>query len=228
MSLPLDTDATINVISEPSFRIVRRTFRSGRCRLLPNNMHVGWITGYSLKILGKVLLTVQPSRKVSAFRSYFYITNKVALSVDVLLGLNTMRELGILISPDSNEVIYEGKPLKGMSNPSPLAFLDSPPTGEQTVSPIVAKQRLGWGKGLTVSAKVERTQEIPYLEAKIITIRVDKAHVGCDVCIDCVPNTCRIAVESSLSRVREGNLTEALVVSISGAPITLKRGQLIG
>ncbi len=40
--------------------------------------------------------------------------------------------------------------------------------------------------------------------------------------------THHIAVESTLSRVREGNLTEALVVNTSGAPITLKHGQHIG
>ncbi len=64
--------------------------------------------------------------------------------------------------------------------------------------------------------------------AKTITIRVDKAQVESDVCIDGAPNTCRIVVESTLSRVREGNLTEALVVNTSGAPITLKHGQHIG
>ncbi len=150
--------------------------------------------------------------------------------MDALLGLSTMRELGILISPDLNKIIYEGKPLRGMSNPSQLAFLDPPVTGEQTVSLIVAKQRLGGGKGHwpTVSAKAGRTQEISDRAAKMITIRVDKAQVGSDVCIDGAPNTCRIAVESTLSRVREGNLTEALVVNTSGAPITLKHGQHIG
>ncbi len=59
------------------------------------------VTGYNLEILGKVSLTVQPSKGVSAFRSYFYLIKKLALPVDALLGLNTMRELGILISPDS-------------------------------------------------------------------------------------------------------------------------------
>ncbi len=104
----------------------------------------------------------------------------MALPVDALLGLNTMRQLGIFTSPASNEIVYEGKPLKGMSNPFPLAFLDSPLAEEQTVSPIVAKERLGGGKGHspTVSAKVERTQEIPDRAAKIITVRVDKAQVG--------------------------------------------------
>ncbi len=141
-----------------------------------------------------------------------------------------MGELGILINPDSDEIIDEGKPLKGMSNPSPLAFLDSPLTEEQTVSPIVAKERLGGDKGHwpSVSAKVKGTQEIPDRAAKIITIRVVKALVGTDVCIDGVPNTHCIAEESTLSRVIEGNLTEALVVNTSGAHITLKHSQHIG
>ncbi len=117
-----------------------------------------------------------------------------------------------------------------MSNPSPLAFLDSPLTEEQTVSPIVEKKRFGGGKGHgpLVSAKVERTQEIPDRAAKIITFRVDKAQVGSDVCLDDASNTHHIAVESTLSRVREDNLTEALVVNTSGGPITLKHGQHIG
>ncbi len=183
-------------------------------------------TGCNLEIKGKVLSIVQQSRKVNAFRSYFYVIKTLALPVDALLGLNTMRELGILISHDSNAIIYKGKPLKGMTNPSPLVFLDSPLTGEQTVSPIVAKQRLGGGKGRwpTVSAKVERTQEMPDRAAKIITIRVDKAQVGSHVCVDSAPNTCRIVVESTLSKVKEDNLTEALVVNTLWAPITLKHG----
>ncbi len=86
----------------------------------------------------------------------------------------------------------------------------------------------GKGHWPTVSAKVERTQEIPDRTAKMITIRVDKGQVGSDVCIGGAPNTCPIAVESTLFRVREGNLTEALVVNTSGAPIALKHGQQIG
>ncbi len=73
-----------------------------------------------------------------------------------------------------------------------------------------------------VSAKVDGIQEIPDRAAKKITVRVEKAQTGSDVCIDCVPNICRIAVKSTLSRVSEGNLTVALVVNISGVPITLK------
>ncbi len=89
---------------------------------------------------------------------------------------------------------------------------------------------MGEGKGHwpTVSAKFEQTQEIPNRAAKIITIRVHKAQVGSDVCIHGASHTHRFAVESTLSRVREGSLTEALIVNTSGAPITLKHGQDIG
>ncbi len=188
------------------------------------------VTGSNLEILRKVSLTVQPSKEISAFRSYFYIIKQFALPVDAFLFEHCERQLGMLISPDSNEIIHEGKPLKGMGNSSPLAFLDSPFAKEQTVSPISPKERLGKGKGHwpTVSAKVERTQEIPNWATKMATIRVDKAQVGSDVCIHSGTHTHRIAVESTLPRVREGNLTEAMVVNTSGAPITLKHGQHIG
>ncbi len=89
-----------------------------------------------------------------------------------------MRELRMLISPDTNEVIYKGKPLKGMSNPYPMAFLDSLITEGQessedthSVCPIVAKERLSGEKGHwpTVATKVEGIQEIPDQDAKKIT-----------------------------------------------------------
>ncbi len=57
---------------------------------------------------------------------------------------------------------------------------------------------------------------------------VDKAQVGSNVCIHGASHAHRVAVESILSRVREGSLTEALAVNTSGAPITLKHGQHIG
>ncbi len=83
-------------------------------------------------------------------------------------------------------------------------------------------------KVIGLQSKVERTQEISDRAAKMIVIMVDKAQVGRDICINGAPNTHGIAIESTLSRVREGNLTEALVVNTSGAPITLKHGQHIG
>ncbi len=56
---------------------------------------------------------------------------------------------------------------------------------------------------------------------------MDKAQVGRDVCIDGALNTYHITIVSTLPRVREGNLTEVLVVNTSGALIILKHGQHI-
>ncbi len=71
LSVAVDTGATLNVISEHSFRELRGSLRGGRCRLLSNDMYIVGVTGYNLEIFGKVLLTVWPSRMVSGFRSYF-------------------------------------------------------------------------------------------------------------------------------------------------------------
>ncbi len=110
-SVAVDTEAAINVISEQSFRGLRRSLRGGRSRLLPNDMKVVGVTVYKIEILGKVLLTFRPTRKISGFRSFFLcVTNKLALPMDALLGFNTMRELRMLIIPYTNEDIYKGNP----------------------------------------------------------------------------------------------------------------------
>ncbi len=65
VSVALDTGAAINIISEPSFRIVRSSFRGGQCKLLPGDIAAVGVTGSDLEILGEVSLTIQPSNEVS-------------------------------------------------------------------------------------------------------------------------------------------------------------------
>ncbi len=62
---------------------------------------------------------------------------------------------------------------------------------------------------------------------KSIKVKVEEAHVGSDICIEGAPNISRVGVESTLSRVK-GHFSEALVVNISGALITLEHGLHIG
>ncbi len=45
ISVALDKESAINIISEPSFRQLRRTFRGGRCRLLLNDINAVGVTG---------------------------------------------------------------------------------------------------------------------------------------------------------------------------------------
>ncbi len=83
MYIAVDTKATIYVMSENSFRTLRRSFRGGRCTLLPNYLNVVGVSGSSLEILGKILLKVSPGN----------VTPNFALPVDAILGLNTMKDL---------------------------------------------------------------------------------------------------------------------------------------
>ncbi len=91
--LAVDTRATINVMSENSFRALRRIFRGGRCTLLPNDLNVVGVSGSNLEILGNIVLTVNPGKKVCDFRAVFYVTPNFVLPVDAILGLNSMKEL---------------------------------------------------------------------------------------------------------------------------------------
>ncbi len=57
---------------------------------------------------------------------------------------------------------------------------------------------------------------------KCIKVKVQEAHIGSDICLEGAPNISRVGVKSTLPRVREGHFSEALVVNILSAPITLK------
>ncbi len=82
LSLAMNTGATINVLSENSFRALRRTFRGGRCMLLPNDLNAVGVSGSNLEILGKIALTVNPGKKACDFCAVFYVTSNFALPVD--------------------------------------------------------------------------------------------------------------------------------------------------
>ncbi len=82
-------------MSENFFRSLRRTFRGGRCTILPNDLNVVGVSGSNLEILGKIALGVNPGKKVCDFRAIFYVTPNFALPVDAILGLNSMKELEI-------------------------------------------------------------------------------------------------------------------------------------
>ncbi len=90
-----DTGATINVMSDTSYRSLRRTFRGGRCTFLPNDLNFVGVSGTNLEIIGKIALRVIPGKKVRDFRATFYVTPNFALPVDAILGLNSMKELEI-------------------------------------------------------------------------------------------------------------------------------------
>ncbi len=69
--------------------------------------------------------------------------------------------------------------------------------------------------------------EIQARSAKRIPIRVLDAVVGSDVCLNGISYIQRLGVESTLSAVREGHVTDALVVNTTGGPVKIKQGLLL-
>ncbi len=120
LSVPVNAGATKNVMSENSFRALRRIFQGGHCTLLPNDLNVVGVSGSNLEILGKIVLRVNPGKKVHDFHAVFCVTPNFALPVDAILGLNSMKELQLEIKPGTNSVVYQGRQLVGMETPSPL------------------------------------------------------------------------------------------------------------
>ncbi len=98
LTIAVDRGATINVMSDNSFRAVRRSMRVGRYRLFPNYLNVLGVSGLNLEILGKVRLKISPGKKVWDFHTIFYITNIFALPVDAILGLNSLKKLHMIIN----------------------------------------------------------------------------------------------------------------------------------
>ncbi len=79
-----------------------------------------------------------------------------------------------------------------------------------------------------MSAIVEGTQTISENVAQRVRVRLPDASVGSDVCIDGAPNFHRLAVEPTLSCVKDGHLSEALVLNTSGMGIILRHGVKLG
>ncbi len=141
----------------------------------------------------------------------------------------------MLIQPGENSIIYKGRVHRGLTEPSAMASLPSQTsnTGKihdhTSVSPITVKEPKQKARvWKTVSAIVEGTQTISENVAQRVRVRLSDAPVGSDVCIDGAPNFHRLAVEPTLSRVKDGHLSEASVLNTSGTGITLRHGVKLG
>ena len=92
LSLAVDTGAAVNVLSEESYRALKRHSRGSKWVLRPCDLNLSGVTGSSLQILGKVTLPVRLSRNSRPFRTDFYVTSNFKLPSDGLLGLFAMKD----------------------------------------------------------------------------------------------------------------------------------------
>ncbi len=225
LSLAVDIGATVNVISEESYKILKRNSRGGKWILRPSDLNLSGVTGSALKILGKISLPISLSKNTRLVQTDFYVVSNFQLPSDGLLGLSAMKSHQIVINPKQNTVMYCGRHLEGMKHPAPLVSRQ-PRNGSlsrkgqrsngepQTIPSVRSPMR---DKDITeawreAKAIVNASYDIPARVAKRITIRVPEAPVGSDICLEGIGNVRRLAVESTLSTIRKGHVTHACIV----------------
>lgn len=241
LSLAVDTGATVNVISEESYRILKRESRGGKWTLRPSGLNLSGVTGSALNILGIISLPIRLSKSTQPIRTEFFVVSNFKLPSDGLLGLGAMKAHRIVIYPKENTVTYCGRHLKGMTHPSPLVSMQScvgslarkgqSSNGRPPVIPSIQSPKCdtdateAWKEAKVI---VNANYDIPARVAKQIKICVPEAPIGSDICLEGLGNVKRLAIESTLSTIRERHLTDALVVNTTGAPIRIKQGLFLG
>lgn len=241
LSLAVDTGATVNVISEESYKILKRESRGGKWVLRPSDLNLSGVTGSSLHILGIISLPIRLCKNTQPIRTDFYVVSNFKLPSDGLLGLRAMKSHRIVIYPKENTVKYCGRRLEGMKHPTPLVFKQSrvgslarkgqSSIGKPHLIPSIQSPKGdmdvtdGWREAKVI---VNANYDIPSRVAKRIKVRVPEAPIGSDVCLEGIGSVKRLAVESTLSTVRESHITDALVVNTTGGPIRIKQGVFLG
>ena len=111
ISFAVDTGAAVIVLSQESYKALKRNARGVRYMLLG-------VTGSALQVLGMVTLPIYLTKEISAME--FYVATNFKLLSDRILGLLAMKSNRIGINPDSNSIIYRGRELQALQKPMTL------------------------------------------------------------------------------------------------------------
>ncbi len=118
LTLAIDTEATVNEISDSAYKSLTRQAKGGTWPLQENDLNVIGVTGPALGNLGRVTPTDSLYKKVCPSRDYFYVTSRFAIPVNGILGLNGMKDLHITINPENKTIVYQEQRIPGIVNPS--------------------------------------------------------------------------------------------------------------
>ena len=247
--LSLDTGACVNIISEKSFKELKRRYRGNHWKVRSPDLKLSGVTGNNMDLLGVVTIPIRFSRTGESFKAEFYIASVFPLPADGLLGLSTMRHNHIDIKPHLNAITHRDKLYTAMESSSPLlhsggvvastvrtevaaerqsgliteSLIETPPYDS---SDIESKKEPNW---TSVSAVLSGGQRIRSQECRRLQVRLPHAKEGVDVV--CLSETARVkglSLESTLSTVRGDSLTDVLVLNRTGSDIHLKKGCCLG
>ena len=238
ISLGVDTGASLSILSERAYSILKLKVPHLPLALQQSHATLSSIQGSTLQVLGTVSLPVSLAPDSEVFNIPFHVTPQFDLPCDGLLGLDALTAHDITVHPKrraihSNECFY---PVMDVNFPllSSIASIPSDdtrlctPTGS-TPSSGSSEEKSSSSGPRVISAIVVGDQRIGPTCATRLSVRLTNAPVGS--CVLSTPESMRIhrlSLESTLSTVRDGHLSDALVTNVTGSPITLKHGVNLG
>ena len=122
-SLAVDTGAAVNVLSERAYQNIKRASRGSRWSLRPNDLVLKSVNNEALNILGIVRLPVSLGKKTTIHKVDFYVVANFSLPTDGLLGLTSLKSHKMVIKPDTNVILYQGRCFRAMDPPMSLTAL---------------------------------------------------------------------------------------------------------
>ena len=234
LSLGVDTGASCNLLSSQAYAKLKDLFN---LPLQPADNSLFNVQGSSLNVLGTVILSLSLTDHLPPFEAKFFVTPDFVLHSDGLLGLDSLVTHGIDVFPQLHAISYKDDVIPAMDISAPLLASKSPvctsqrayTTDHGSSLPDFTESKRSVSAVDVCSAVVIGDQRVSPMSAVRLPVRVANAPV--DSCVLSLPDSVRVhhlALESTLSCVRADNVTDALVTNLTGAPISLKNGVLLG
>ncbi len=141
ISLDVDTGAEVNVMPSNVFYKLkaRNKQQFGGLSLQVSDLDLTTCEGTSIQLEGMVKLPVRLSKHDRVKRLTFYVVNRFAITTDGLIGLQSLRELDVIIYPKRNMIWHLGVSYPSSDIAVPLLgadYSDNPNTlGSVSVGP---------------------------------------------------------------------------------------------
>ena len=238
ISLGVDTGASVTLLSESAYSILKVKLPNLPLELQHSNVTLSSVQGSPLKVTGTLTLPISLAPSSEVFNIQFYVTPEFALPCDGLLGLDSLIAHDISVHP-KRRAIFAGEcfhPAMDVNFPFLSSIASTSLDDKASHTPVSSaplpcspEEKSSSSAPKLISAIVVGDQHIGPTSATRLPVRLANAPVGSLVIS--TPESMRVhrlSLESTLSLVRTDHISDALVTNTTGAPITLKNGVLLG
>ena len=238
ISLGVDTGASVTLLSESAYSILKLKLPNLPLNLQPSHVTLSSIQGSTLQVTGTVTLPISLAPDSEVFNIQFYVTPHFALPCDGLIGIDALISHDISVHP-KRRAIHSGDCFHpAMDVPFPFLSSIASTTANDTrlctpmssaPLPRSSEEKRSSSASRVISAIVVGDQHIGPTCATRLPVRLTDAPVGSHILS--TPESMRVhrlSLESTLSTVRNDHISDALVTNTTGSPITLKHGVTLG